>query len=390
MSPSNPKERKVTSMSGSIRPRKQKNGKVTYQVIIERGTDGNGKRLRDFYSYKTKKEAQQALAEKLSQLSHNTYTEPSKLTVAEALDQWYTTSVEPNHKENTKRGYKVNIDHIKTGLGSVVLQRLTAMQIQSFYNGLEAKGFSPRSIQYIHTNLKSCLKYYNKMQVLSNNQADFATVPKQVKAQNDCYTEKEVTELLSKAKETDIYLEILLGVGMGLRRGEVLSLTWKDVDFAKGTLSVNKSVSTIKGKTVVSTTKTASGERKLKIPSFVLEALRERKQKQWADRKALGGAYTENDLVCCKSSGEYYNCGSFTKKFSNLLKKLELRHIRFHDLRHTNATLMMSYGVPIKVISENLGHASTGVTLDTYSHVTSEMKEEVAEKFDGELFAKIG
>lgn len=80
-------------MSGNIRPRKHKDGKVTYQVVIERGTDGNGKRLRDFYTYKTKKEAHQALAEKLSQLSHNTYNEPSKLTVAEALDQWYTTSV---------------------------------------------------------------------------------------------------------------------------------------------------------------------------------------------------------------------------------------------------------------------------------------------------------
>ena len=124
-------------MSGSIRPRKQKNGKVTYQVIIERGVDGSGKRLRDFYSYKTKKEAQQVLAEKLSQLSHNTYTEPNKLTVSEALDQWFATSVESNHKENTKRGYKVNIAHIKNGLGGVVLQKLTAMQIQSFYKGLE-------------------------------------------------------------------------------------------------------------------------------------------------------------------------------------------------------------------------------------------------------------
>lgn len=377
-------------MSGNIRPRKHKDGKVTYQVVIERGTDGNGKRLRDFYTYKTKKEAQQALAEKLSQLSHNTYNEPSKLTVAEALDQWYATSVEPNLKANTKNGYQVNIRHIKNGIGGVQLQKLTAMQIQTFYNDLEAEGLSPRSVQYIHTNLKACLKYFNKMQVLSNNQADFATVPRQVKAKNDYYTEQEVRELLEKTKETDIYLEILLAVGIGLRRGEVLSLTWKDVDFSKGILNINKSVSTIKGKTVVSTTKTASGERKVKIPVFVLEALRERREKQWADRKVLNGSYNENNLVCCKSDGSYYNTGSFTTKFSKLLKKLGLRHIRYHDLRHTNATLMMSYGIPIKVMSENLGHANTGVTMDTYSHVTPKMKEEVADKFDDELFSKIG
>ena len=117
------------------------------------------------------------------------------------------------------------------------------MQIQTFYNDLEAEGLSPRSVQYIHTNLKACLKYFNKMQVLSNNQADFATVPRQVKAKNDYYTEQEVRALLEKTKGTDIYLEILLAVGIGLRRGEVLSLTWKDVDFSKGILNINKSVS---------------------------------------------------------------------------------------------------------------------------------------------------
>ena len=94
--------------------------------------------------------------------------------------------------------------------------------------------------------------------------------------------------------------------------------------------------------------------------------------------------------MCCKSDGSYYNTGSFTTKFSKLLKKFGLRHIRYHDLRHTNATLMMSYGIPIKVMSENLGHANTGVTMDTYSHVTLKMKEEVADKFDDELFSKIG
>lgn len=101
--------------------------------------------------------------------------------------------------------------------------------------------------------------------------------------------------------------------------------------------------------------------------------------------------HTVREIVsCCKSDGSYYNTGSFTTKFSKLLKKLGLRHIRYHDLRHTNATLMMSYGIPIKVMSENLGHANTGVTMDTYSHVTPKMKEEVAEKFDDELFSKIG
>lgn len=377
-------------MSGSIRPRKNKDGKVTsYQVIIERGTDSNGKRIRDFYTYKTKKEAQQALAEKLSQLNHNTYNEPSKITVAEALDQWYATSVEPNLKANTKNGYKVNIRHIKAGIGSIALQKLSAMQIQAFYNDLEAKGLSPRSVQYIHTNLKACLKYFNKMQVLSSNQAMFATVPRQVKSKNDYYTEQEVKELLEKTKGTDIYLEILLAVGIGLRRGEVLSLTWNDVDFPKGILNIDKSVSTIKGETIISTTKTVSGERKVKIPVFVIKALRERKEKQWADRKVLNGSYIENNLVCCRSDGSYYNTGSFTTKFSKMLKKLGLRHIRYHDLRHTNATLMMSYGIPIKVMSENLGHANTGVTMDTYSHVTMQMKEEVADKFDDELFSKI-
>jgi len=377
-------------MSGSIRTRKHKDGKVTYQVVIEKGVDKNGKRQRDYYSYPTKKEAQKALAEKVNELNNNTYVEPSKLTVSQAMDEWYATSVEPTLKENTKRGYLVNIKHIKSGIGHLLLQKLTAMQVQRFYNQLETDGLSPRSIQYIHTNLKSALKYFCKMQTIPKNVAEFATVPKQQKPKNDYYTVEETKKLIEKAKSCDIYLEILLAVGMGLRRGEVLALTWDDVNFKDGTFSVNKSLSRIKGKDIVSSTKTVSGERMLKIPDFILQVLFERRQQQWADRKAAEGTYLENNLVCCRADGSYYVCGSFTTKFSNFLKRAGLRHIRFHDLRHTNATLMMQYNVPIKVVSENLGHANTGVTMDTYSHVTMQMKSEIADKFDKELFAKIG
>ena len=377
-------------MSGSIRQRKYKNGKVSYQVVIEKGVDSNGKRLRDFYTYPTKKAAQAALAEMVTQMNHSTYIEPSKLTVAQAMEQWYVTCVEPSLKPNTKRGYRVNIEHIKKGIGNIELQKLTPVQIQNFYSTLEQDGMSPRTIQYIHTNLKTALKYFCKMQTISKNPAEFATVPRQGKPKNDYYTEEEVKELLVKTKDTDIYLEILLGVGLGMRRGEVLSLTWNDVNFQKGTISVNKSVSNIKGEVIVSSTKTEAGERVLKIPDFILKALFERKQKQWADRKAARGLYKENNLVCCKSDGDYYVTGSFTAKFSSVLKKKGLRHIRYHDLRHTNATLMMLYEIPIKVMSENLGHANTGVTMDTYSHVTMNMKMQIAEKFESELFSKIG
>lgn len=374
----------------SIRTRKHKDGKVTYQVVLERGFDSSGKRLRDYHSFPTKKEAQRFLTEKQHEMNTNTYIEPSKLTVEQALDEWFATSVEPKLKPNTQRGYQVNIAHINKHLGHLTLQKLTPVQIQNFYNELESDGFSPRSIQYIHTNLKTALKYFCKMQVIPKNPAEFATVPRQRKPKNDFYTEEEAKELLEKVKDSDIYLEILLAVGMGLRRGEVLALTWKDVDFRTSTLSVNKNLTRINGVNQVSSTKTASGERTLKIPSFVLNALFERRQKQWNDRKALCGAYKENNLVCCTSDGEYRNCSTFTVKFSNLLKKVGMRHIRFHDLRHTNATLMMQYNVPIKVMSENLGHANTGVTMDTYSHVTMEMKTITADKFDEELFAKIG
>lgn len=380
----------MVSLSGNIRTRKLKNGKVTYQLIIEKGVDSNGKRLRDYYSYPTKKEAQKALAEKVNELNSNTYIEPSKITVSQALDEWFAVAVKPVLKPNTQRGYLVNIGHIKKGIGHINLQKLTAVQIQNFYSELENKGFSPRSIQYIHTNLKSALKYFCKMQVIPKNAADFASVPKQKKAKNDYYTEKEALELIEKSKDSDIYLEILLAVGMGLRRGEVLALTWDNVSFQTSCLTVSKSLSRIEGKDIVSSTKTASGERTLKIPAFVFKALFERRQKQWNDRKTLCGAYKENNLVCCPSDGSYYVCGSFTTKFSKHLKRIGMRHIRFHDLRHTNATLMMQYNVPIKVMSENLGHANTGVTMDTYSHVTLEMKSETAEKFDDELFSKIG
>lgn len=377
-------------MSGNIRARKQKNGKVTYQLIIEKGFDSNGKRLRDYFSYPTKKEAQNALAEKVNELNNNTYIEPSKITVSQAMDEWFETSVKPTLKPNTQRGYLVNINHIKNGIGNIVLQKLTAVQIQNFYKELENNELSPRTIQYIHTNLKSALGYFYKMQIIPKNTAEFATVPKQRKPKNDYYTEEEAKELVEKTSDSDIYLEILLAVGLGLRRGEILSLTWNNIDFVKSSLNVCTSLSRIEGKNIVSSTKTISGERTLKIPSFIMAEINKRRQKQWSDRKAIGKAYNENNLVCCRSDGSYYVCGSFTSKFSKLLSKIGMRHIRFHDLRHTNATLMMQYNIPIKVMSENLGHANTSVTMDTYSHVSEEMKTEIADKFEDELFSKIG
>ena len=377
-------------MSGNIRSKSTKNGKTKYQVTIEKGIDSKGVRLREYKNFDTKKEAQRYLTEKVNELNKGLYIEPTKITVAEGLSQWLETAVKPNLEPTTIRGYSVNVDrHIVPYIGNVELQKLTALMIQNLYGELKTKGLSPRSIKYVHTNLRAALQYLYKMRYISLNPADFATPPKQIKAKSDFYTEDEVLELLEAAKGNDIYMQILLAVGLGLRRGEVLALQWADVDFKTSSLTVQRNLVDVNGERIIGDPKTEAGKRTVSVPPYILKALSEHRISQNDIRFKMDGCYENNNLVCCRTDGTYWNTGTFSKRFGNFLKQNNFRHIRYHDLRHTNASLMLKYKVPTKVISENLGHANINITLDTYSHVYADVRKETAEKIEENLFGRL-
>lgn len=367
-----------------------------YSVVIELGRDNNGKRIQKWFSgYKTKKEAEKALVTILHQIETNTFINPEKITLAEYLRQWMHDYVEPNLAPKTIDGYKVNIEgHIIPSIGNIPLQKLQPIHIQQFYrskleNGrLDDKGgLSAKSVLYIHRVLRKALSNALKMQLIPRNVADAVELPKAKTYYAKFLNEKELKKLLNTLKNTDIYIPVLLASCLGLRRGEALGLQWKDIDFENKTISVIRALlPSIGGTPIFHEAKTKTSERTIVISDSIIFELEKHRNKQQRYRKLLGNAYKDYDLVTCLNNGSPINPASFSHTFARTLKKHNLRHIRFHDLRHSNATLMLKHNISPKVASERLGHSKINITLDLYSHVLKEMQEEAANKIDNAIF----
>ncbi|MEM1484014.1 tyrosine-type recombinase/integrase [Oscillospiraceae bacterium PP1C4] len=377
-------------MTGHIRKRSGKSG-ASWQITLDKGVDTQGKRQREYITVNgTKKEAQATLTEKISQFNRGTYIEPSQLTVEDCIHQWMKVYAVPRLAPSTINGYKVNFEkHTIPYIGNVKLQQLTPVQIQDMFTLLADKGLKPRTIKYVHTTLREALQYAYKMRMVPQNVADFVSPPKQEKFKASVYTEEEAIQLLQHASGTDMDIPLHLALGLGLRRGELLALYWKDIDFQNKIVTICRNLVCINKEFRFDNPKTESGNRTILLSQSLLEKLKKHKIAQAENQLFLGQEYENNDLICCRPDGKPYHTGSFSHKFSQFLKKNGLRHIRLHDLRHTNATLMMKYGVHAKIASERLGHSNIAITLDTYSHVSPEMQTDATNKLESGIFDKL-
>ncbi len=369
-------------MTGHIRKRETKQG-ISWQLILDKGEDGTGKRLRDYYTLPSKKEATALLNEKLAEYNKGTYIESSQMTVKECIDEWLRVYAYPRLAVNTVRGYEVNFNHHTIPyIGNIRVQKLSPAMIQSMYDTLKDKGLSPRSIKYVHTTLHEVLKYAYKMQIIPRNPTEFVSVPKQQKYEAQVYDREEVGKLLEAVKGTRLDIPVRLAVGLGLRRGELLALQWEDIDFKENTAYIHRNLTCTQNQYLFGEPKTKSGIRLLSVPLSLMEALRQHKVRQMENKLLYGKEYQENHLICCRRDGRPIHTATFSQEFNRFLKQHELKHIRLHDLRHTNATLMLQMGIPAKVASERLGHANISITLDTYTHAVKELNQEAAEKLD--------
>ena len=376
----------------SIRKKVSANGKVTYQAVIERGYDETGNRIREYKTFQTKREAQ-VFCNKIKNDIHNgTYIEPSKMTVSQALDEWLETEVRPKLASATVESYERNVkNYLRPAFGSILLQQLSPMTVQGFYNKLDKeKNLSQRTIKYVHDNLHNCLKHFVLSQVLPRNVCDFVTVPrKKHSPQNDFYTEDEAKLMLEKVNNDRLMPVAYLGL-LGLRRSEMLALTWSDIDMINNTITINKNLVYAHKQLVLGDCKTASSIRTISVPPSVIVKLKEYKLRQNKERMNMVGSYKNNDLVVCKSDGEYIIPSSLTVAFTAMLKKYGLRRIRLHDLRHTYCSLALNYyNIPATTVAKQAGHCNPKVTIGQYSHSNAELQKQSADVFENNLFAEV-
>jgi integrase len=358
-------------------------------VVVDIGKDEEGRRRQRWHSgYRTSREAKAALVEILGRVQRGEYVEASKETLAEFMRDWMG-SLRATLRPSTIAGYEaLTQGHIIPVLGNVPLQRLTAAQLTSFYGDLLATGrrsgkggLSARTVHYVHATMHKALGEAVRWGLVLRNVAEQATPPRPQAKEMRTWSASELRDFLEAVQGDRLCAAYLLAATTGLRRGEVLGLRWRDLDFEARRLAVTQTLVCVRYAVVVSTPKTARGKRSVALDTGTVAALRAHRKRLLEERLYLGlGAPSPDDLVFTSQDGSPLHPGQFADRFERLVKAAGVPRIRFHDLRHTHATLALQAGVHPKVVSERLGHASVSITLDTYSHAIPALQEEAADK----------
>ncbi|MGE7854556.1 tyrosine-type recombinase/integrase [Bacillus paramycoides] len=368
-------------MKGHIRKRGNK-----YCIVIDIGPDPEtGKRRQKWFSgYKTKKEAEKDVAKKITELNEGTFVEPSKLTLKDYLLEWLEIK-RMSLEKSTFANYRSSINkHVIPSIGMIALHKLNVIHIQKCYKSALDSGISNNSILLLHRILKTALNLAVKQNITSRNPAAFAEIPKKEKNSIQTWTEEEVKKFLLHSQESRYHIGYLLAITTGMRLGEVLGLRWQDVDFNIHTVTINQTID-YENK-IKASTKTSSSKRTIPIPLEVIEELKKHRLQVNKDKLRIGSAYHDLDLINCTEFGMVIKRGNFRNTFFRILNSANIKRIKFHDLRHTHATILLKQGVNPKIISERLGHRDISLTLRVYSHVLPNMQEEAVKNFGKSIF----
>ncbi len=376
-------------MKGSIYKRSPRSWTIVYDLPAD---TVSGKRRQKCQTVKgTKRDAERVLREILLSLEQGSYVKPNKINIGEWLRQWLKDYASMNTTDRTQESYTSIIErHLIPALGRVPLADLQPQHIQSYYAEKLDKGradgkggLSARSVVYHHRILSKALDYAVKMGVVVRNIADVVQPPRVQRVTMSTLSSEEVTRFLDVARETDYYVYFSTLLYTGLRRGELLALRWRNLDLDNGTLTVVETAYKLgNGEYVIKEPKTAQSRRTVTLPPSLVELFKVYRADQELLRIQLGVSLNVDDFVFIRPNGSPVNPNAVTLAFKRIINKAGLRSIRIHDLRHTHATLMLKAGIHPKVVSERLGHANIGITLDIYSHVLPGMQEVAAEKFD--------
>lgn len=315
-----------------------------------------------------------------------------KYTVGQWMDVWYENyakiKVRPSSHQ-TYRGYIEN--HIKPNIGSMPLNKLSSLELQKFYKKLlnrgrvtrleaknQPKGLSPKTVRNIHQILESAMKLAQEQKLIIKDPTAGCALPKVEKKEMKTLPVEQLASFLREARESGVFELYYLDLATGLRRGELLGLKWTDIDLEKGELQVKRQVVRIEGKIVEAPLKTKNAYRTLPLAEDVTAILKQQRKKAgnspWVFPSPNGGPISPDSVL---------------RKLHGVLKRAGLPQVRFHDLRHTFATLALQNGVDIKTVSGMLGHYSAGFTLDTYAHVTTAAQKEAARTMEKVLTAAI-
>jgi integrase len=311
----------------------------------------------------------------------------SNTTLQEYLENWLENVHKPTIRLSTYLNYrKLLKNYLVPGLGKVKIHRLTPQQVQGFYSQKMSQGLAPKTVNNIHGVLHKALDNAVKWNILPRNVCDAVTPPRIPHKEKNVLTKQQAHTLLEEVKAHRLEALLTLAITSGMREGELLALHWQDINFEDCSLQVKRAVSYLKGYGYVeSEPKTAKGRRMIKLPVFVVGILIRHRAQQEEQRRQVGSAWIEKDLVFTNAQGCFYSASTMRKVFRRFLVSIGLPHMRFHDLRHSAATILLAMKVHPKVVQEILGHSQIAMTLDVYSHALPSMQEDVTKQWDSEF-----
>lgn len=381
-------------MRGHIRLRES----GSWQIAIYRGVEG-GKRKYDYYLVEgTKKDAEAKLASLVNDKHRGAYVKPSKETLAKFLAGWLEVIATETAVRTHERYSEIVNKHLVPAFGTCRLETLTPDMVQQYKvralktGRLDGKGgLSPQTVTHHLRVLHAALEYAVAQDKLARNPADSKRVKAPTVPPRDMQTldAEDALQLLEAARREapKLYVPVLLAITAGLRRGEIMGLRWSDIDLDAGMLAVQQTVQETRTQGLVfKSTKTRGSRRTVELLPMTISALRQHQERQARDRKVIGLRPDRSALVCSEADSTPIRPLYVTQAFAKLVRRTAgLPWIRFHDLRHGYASLMLKLGVQPKVVSEALGHSKIGITMDLYSHVGPTMQKEAARRLQEEF-----
>lgn len=366
-------------MKGYVRKRGNK-----WSFTVDIGKDPRtGKRKQKTQSgFKTKKEAQSALAELMNNVDKGVYIEPTKRKFKEFamhfLENIYVNKVKASTYERTESLLRTQI---LPWFQEVELEKIDQFLIHDFYKEKKEEGLSSSYIQRMHEVLRRLLKVAYKWELIPKDIASLVEAPRLEKKEMNVWSVDQVNEFLKFTKHSRYSPVFFLAAYTGMRKGEILGLHWNDINFEEKTIRISKTLYKVKDRYLLHEPKTKSSIRTIYMDDDITRVLKKQRVKQNLEKLKAGNVYEDHNLVFAQETGNYVFPTAVNALFLRYIRQSGIPRIRFHDLRHTHATILLSMGVNPKIVAERLGHSSVQITLDTYSHVLPSMKKDLSEQF---------
>lgn len=351
-------------------------------------TDGRKQHAKG--GFRTKRDAAVFLNETMAAIRGGVFSEPTKISFGEYLTERWLPAQRMSLRPSTYASYRAAITlHVVPDLGHIPIQQLSPDRLDQLYAALVVGGLSAKTVRNVHVMIHKSLHDAVRKNLVPRNVADAADPPKLNRADRDemkTWTPAQLRVFFGGIAHHRLAAAYVLAATTGMRRGEVLGVRWRDVDFKARRLHVRQTILSVEYKLTFGRPKTRRGERDIALDAETLRVLTAHQAAQRHEKEVLGVGYQDQGLVFAREDGTPVHPDYFSQTFDRTVKRLKLPKIRLHDLRHTHATLGLAAGIPVKVMSDRLGHATTSFTQDIYMHAIPAMEDDAADQIADLVF----